>query len=561
MKLAEHKIENPKISVLIPTYNNEKYLKESLSSVINQDFDLPYEIIIVNDGSTDSTKEIIESFNDDKIVYIEKTHTGISDSLNCGIKQSNGKYICRMDSDDIMLSDRLKYQYEYMEEHQDVDIMGSSLYHGKNDLTEVAVGNWECNGFQTLDLYKNGNHLAHPTSFMRKESIEKLPFLYDGFFNGCEDYRFWIHCISHGLKLISTGKPVIKYRLHDHNSSRYGKQSNINMIKNVINSREQQPNSNLTIIIPFKNEGIEIEKTVFNIRATSKDKVHIILINDASDDNYDYKWVSDFYDCQYVEHKKTIGVSPSRDEGVKLSPTDYFVLLDGHMRFYDFGWDTKISTHIENNPRSILSSETIIINKDENEVYTNERGENRFHNSGTYINIKEPGYEITSKWTHTDWEGFEDSNIIPTASLMGACYCSNKKWWNHIDGLHGLVEWGQDEPFISIKTWLAGGQILLMKDLYVGHLYRKNRTYSPNNSKIYLNNLFLLHMFSGENKKSWTTNLFHRIGENTSTKIVKMFEDSAESYYEIKKHFWENIAIHDMNWFYENINSKSEPKK
>ena len=106
---------NPIISVIMPVYNCEKYLKESIDSVLSQTF-RDFELIIINDGSDDGSKDIILSYKDERIVYIEnEKNLKIIETLNKGIAAARGKYLARMDSDDRCLSHRLERQFEYLE--------------------------------------------------------------------------------------------------------------------------------------------------------------------------------------------------------------------------------------------------------------------------------------------------------------------------------------------------------------------------------------------------------------------------------------------------------------
>ncbi len=114
-----------KISVITSVYNCEKYIKETIQSVIDQTF-VDWEFIIINDCSRDKSADIIKSFHDERIRFFDnETNRGQCDSLNFGIAQAKGKYIARLDHDDICYPDRFQKQFEYMESHQDVVLCGA----------------------------------------------------------------------------------------------------------------------------------------------------------------------------------------------------------------------------------------------------------------------------------------------------------------------------------------------------------------------------------------------------------------------------------------------------
>ncbi|SVC41049.1 uncharacterized protein METZ01_LOCUS293903, partial [marine metagenome] len=111
----------PLITVLMPVYNGAKYLNEAIDSILNQTFQ-NFEFIIIDDGSTDDSVKIIKSYDDNRIRLVEnRNNLGQSETLNKGLSLTRGKYIARMDQDDISMPERLKKQFEFMENNSDVD--------------------------------------------------------------------------------------------------------------------------------------------------------------------------------------------------------------------------------------------------------------------------------------------------------------------------------------------------------------------------------------------------------------------------------------------------------
>ena len=107
----------PEISVIMPVYNTEeKYLREAIESILNQTFK-DFEFLILNDGSTNNVQEVLESYDDKRIKIIQGEHKGIGYALNRLVQLAEGKYIARMDSDDISLPERFEKQYHYLETH------------------------------------------------------------------------------------------------------------------------------------------------------------------------------------------------------------------------------------------------------------------------------------------------------------------------------------------------------------------------------------------------------------------------------------------------------------
>jgi glycosyltransferase involved in cell wall biosynthesis len=117
-------INNPAITVLMPAYNAGNYIGEAIASVLAQSF-TDFELLIVNDGSTDQTLEVINQFNDPRIVVVHQKNLGVSLALNNGLQHARSNYIARFDADDICYPNRLQVQYDFMQRHPEYQIVGS----------------------------------------------------------------------------------------------------------------------------------------------------------------------------------------------------------------------------------------------------------------------------------------------------------------------------------------------------------------------------------------------------------------------------------------------------
>lgn len=197
-----------KITVLMSVHNGEKYLKEAIESILNQTFK-DFEFLIVNDGSTDSSKEIIFSYNDPRIVYVEnETNIGLTKSLNKGLKLAKGEYIARMDADDISLPERLEEQVEFMDQHPDIGICGARL-------RLIGGGrNWKMPS--ESDLIKASmiffNPLFHPTVIIRKKILDDNNLKYDESFRYAQDYELWSR-IKNFTDFHNIQKSLVLYRI------------------------------------------------------------------------------------------------------------------------------------------------------------------------------------------------------------------------------------------------------------------------------------------------------------------------------------------------------------
>ena len=199
----------PKVSVIMPVFNGERYLCESITSILGQSFE-DLEFIIINDGSTDNTSGILRSFKDKRIQLIEREHRGFSPSLNEAIQLSKGSYIARMDADDIAVEDRLRLQYDFIESHSDIDILG-----GQAEVIDEA-GKSICETQNPLSWKNISKHikyacpLGHVTYFVRKEVYE----LTKGYrvLPPADDYDFLLRAFDMGFKMRNLPDILVKYR-------------------------------------------------------------------------------------------------------------------------------------------------------------------------------------------------------------------------------------------------------------------------------------------------------------------------------------------------------------
>lgn len=213
------------ISIIMPTYNAEKYLKEAIESVLKQTF-IDFEFIIIDDGSTDNTMQILRSFTDQRIKLIENKHDFVG-SLNKGLSYASGKYIARMDADDIMHIDRLKIQYTIMEDEPSITLSSTWMIpFGEN----VPRGVISQSSFGLLDspllhLLK-GNAIFHPTVMIKHEFLKKHNLCYEKY-DYAEDYKLWLEIAKRKGVFYVESQPLMLYRVSEQQVSKQKRNSQI----------------------------------------------------------------------------------------------------------------------------------------------------------------------------------------------------------------------------------------------------------------------------------------------------------------------------------------------
>lgn len=179
------------VSVIMSAYNAEKYLKDAIDSILNQTYH-NFEFIIINDGSKDKTLSIIESYTDERIKVISHNNIGLTKSLNVGLKNAKGKYIARIDADDISTPNRISLQVNYLEEQPEIALLGSNycMYDKKNKSIEYVAIPTSNNKLKKF-LAIRGTPFRHSSVMFRREIANELGG-YNEKFRHAQDYEFWI---------------------------------------------------------------------------------------------------------------------------------------------------------------------------------------------------------------------------------------------------------------------------------------------------------------------------------------------------------------------------------
>lgn len=195
----------------MPVYNAELYLSEAIESVLSQDLK-EFEFIIINDGSTDKSEDIILQYKDSRIKYIRnEKNLGLIKTLNKGIDLCCGKYIVRMDADDISLPGRFSRQLNFMEEHPEVGVAGTAYYLFNGNSSKLARVYTEHGILTSLLLFNSS--LCHPSVIIRKSMITENKLYYNENCRHIEDYDLWIRFakVSH---IANINEGLLKYRYH-----------------------------------------------------------------------------------------------------------------------------------------------------------------------------------------------------------------------------------------------------------------------------------------------------------------------------------------------------------
>ena len=207
-------MENILVSVIMSVYNGEKYLNEAIESILNQTYK-NIEFIIIDDGSTDGSSDIIRNYLiDHRIKFLKNvTNKGLIYSLNRGIEESNGKYIVRMDCDDVSHLDRIEKQVNYMEKNSDIVMSGSDvnfIFEGIPFFKKKVSSQYDYEKIKVSTMFDST--FSHPTVIIKKEYLIKKKLSYEEEYKNAEDYGLWTNIVPYA-NVSNLKEILLNYRI------------------------------------------------------------------------------------------------------------------------------------------------------------------------------------------------------------------------------------------------------------------------------------------------------------------------------------------------------------
>lgn len=219
-------MNSPLISVIMPVYNTAPFLKEAIESVLQQS-ENNFELIIINDASTDNSYEVIAAIQDPRIRLINnEKNLGLAVSLNKGIRAATGKYIARMDGDDIALPNRFEEQLKIIKTADRKSLVCSTCL--LIDESGNKIGKWKDDTKYTStksirNQLPNNNCIVHPSIFVRKDVLSE--FFYDPEQHESEDYDLWLRMASDEIQFLKIQQPLVLHRIRKQSFTRQRQQN------------------------------------------------------------------------------------------------------------------------------------------------------------------------------------------------------------------------------------------------------------------------------------------------------------------------------------------------
>ncbi len=352
----------PRVSVIIPCYNQAQFLTEAVESVVNQSF-TDWECIIVNDGSPDYTsdiaRQIVAKYPDKRIGLIEKRNGGISDARNTGIKNSKGKYILPLDADDSIHPKMLEKAVSLLEAHPEIAIAYTDVKHFGVENRIVYAGEYD---FKQLSIQ---NHLNYCALFKR-EAWESTGGYNSNMHLGYEDWDFWISCGEKGFYGKRIPEPLFMYRVKKTSRDTKARKHHSELVAQIVLNHQNLYSKNIidnaksiiekcshkkltfhplvSVIVPTYNRPDTLKTTLDSIAFQTYKNVEVILVNDAGEDVSDIvKSYHDRISVNYILHSRNKGLAASRNAGISAAKGKYIAYLDDDDIFYEDHVETLVN--------------------------------------------------------------------------------------------------------------------------------------------------------------------------------------------------------------------------
>jgi len=258
-----------KVTIVLPIYNGEKYLAETIDSVLNQTFS-DFELLVIDDASTDASAQIVQSYTDDRIRYIKnEINLGPVASPQKAMDRCETMYIARIDQDDIWLPEKLEKQIKILDEHPGIGICGTSV-EWFGDRTGIHIFPERNDELKAWFLF--GCCMSHPSVVFRRSFLTETGIRYTNEYRYADDYKMWIDCIDH-TQIYNIPEPLVRYRQHDEQICAPKNQEKQLLVKNKVRKElilRIQPN------LSEKEIEFHIEKYVDSVIDSAADIKHFI---------------------------------------------------------------------------------------------------------------------------------------------------------------------------------------------------------------------------------------------------------------------------------------------
>jgi len=243
---------NPAITVIMSAYNSETFIDQAVQSILDQTF-RDFEFILIDDASSDKTRNIIEAYRDkdNRIKPIfNSENLGLTKNLNVGLQHAKGRYIARLDADDIAIADRFQLQYEQLDQNPDLVLVGSNAIFINDAGVETGQSDLACEDFTIKATCLLENPFIHSSIMLRRTTLQDHQLAYDETCDTSQDYQLWSRLLAIGSAQ-NIKKPLIKFRYHENSISARKRDRQVHNTRTITQDYQAQSSFGTLAPLPF----------------------------------------------------------------------------------------------------------------------------------------------------------------------------------------------------------------------------------------------------------------------------------------------------------------------
>jgi len=410
----------PKISVLMAVHNGRPFLRQALQSIYNQTY-RDFEVVIVDDASSDETAEILLEMKDTRtFIYRNGENQGLTKSLNRGLRLCRGEYVARMDADDVSHTGRLDRQVQFLDQHPDVALVGSSYYRIDAEGIIAAHVKVPTEDDRIREMMRQKCAFGHGTVMARRSVLVECGG-YDERFVCAQDYDLWLR-ISEKHKLANLAEPLYGWRstpqcisnARAREQKRYKElalreaRSRRGMADGSA-TRRSEPVAGVSplvsVIVPTYNRPDVLKRAIASVLDQTYRNVEIVVVNDAGAGvEHLVEELNTRDNLLYVRHVKNRGLAAARNTGIRVSHGKYIAYLDDDDIYY---------------PDHIERLVTVLEATDHKVAHTEAHRSHQEKRDGRYVEIQKTNpYSLD-----VDHEGLLVRNLVPVLCVMHEKAC------------------------------------------------------------------------------------------------------------------------------------------
>jgi glycosyltransferase involved in cell wall biosynthesis len=273
----------------------------------------------------------------------------------------------------------------------------------------------------------------------------------------------------------------------------------------------------LSIVMPYLNEGEEPYLTALNILETTRPgEVEIIAVDDGSNEPHTSPGI--LPQVRMFRNNMRRGSGASKHLGASMAQTPNLLIIDAHMRFRNDQWLQRIVDALEREPQTVFCTTCVQLTPENMEM---DKARTKYYGANlVLVNNDNPDASIAAQIIEPKWAPEREGDEYEIPCVLGANYAVKAEWFGRIGGMEGLQQWGGEEAFLSLKSWRAGGACKLLKNVEIGHRFRKNATYVTPIYHMYYNKMLICRtIFPPE----WAARLENCLPKNYEYKTAEYF--------------------------------------